>query len=42
MAMAFAVLGRTPGASIELSERLSPRVSYPNFFQDLDLVTARG
>lgn len=42
MAMAFAVLGRTPGASIELSERLSPQVSYPDFFQDLDRVTASG
>ena len=42
MAMAFAALGRTPGASIELSECLSPQVSYPDFFQDLNRVTGGG
>jgi 5-enolpyruvylshikimate-3-phosphate synthase len=33
--MAFAVLGTLPGAQVELSERASAAVSYPDFFQDL-------
>ncbi len=35
LAMAFAVLGTLPGAQVELSERASAAVSYPDFFQDL-------
>ena len=42
MAMAFAVLDSMPGASIRLSERRSPHVSYPTFFADLDRVATRG
>ena len=42
MAMAFAVLGRVPGAAIRLSEYASPGVSYPGFFDDLDRVAPAG
>ena len=42
MAMAFAVLGRVPGAAIRLSEYDSPGVSYPGFFDDLDRVAPAG
>ncbi len=35
LAMAFAVLGTTPGADVRLSERKSVSVSYPGFFSDL-------
>lgn len=35
LAMAFAVLGTTPGAEVRLSERKSVAVSYPGFFSDL-------
>ena len=35
LAMAFAVLGTLPRAEIELSERKSVAISYPNFFRDL-------
>src|SRR6266705_3033584 len=33
LAMAFAVLGTVPGAAVELSERRSVAISYPNFFR---------
>ncbi len=39
LAMTFAVLGTTKGASIVLSETGSPGVSYPAFFEDLAAVT---
>lgn len=42
LAMAFAVLGRAPGAAIRLSERASVAVSYPAFFDDLKRMTSRG
>ena len=42
MAMAFAVMGRMRGGSVELSEDRSPQVSYPGFFRDLDRVATRG
>lgn len=42
MAMAFAALGRMPGAAVRLSERESPDVSYPHFFRDLELAAPRG
>ena len=35
LAMAFAVLGTVPGASVKLSEKKSVAISYPNFFRDL-------
>ena len=35
LAMAFAVLGTAPEAAIELSERRSPGISYPGFFDML-------
>jgi 3-phosphoshikimate 1-carboxyvinyltransferase len=35
LAMAFAVLGTVPGASVRLSERASVAISYPGFFRDL-------
>jgi 3-phosphoshikimate 1-carboxyvinyltransferase len=35
LAMAFAVLGKVPGARVQLSERKSVAVSYPGFFTDL-------
>jgi 3-phosphoshikimate 1-carboxyvinyltransferase len=38
LAMAFAVLGTAPGARVELSERVSVAVSYPDFFEDLRAV----
>src|SRR5262249_29590518 len=41
IAMAFAVLGRCPGAAIRLSERSSPAISYPAFFSDLDRILKR-
>lgn len=40
MAMAFAVMSRMPGASLRLSECESPRISYPGFFRDLELVVS--
>jgi 3-phosphoshikimate 1-carboxyvinyltransferase len=40
LAMAFAVLGTLPGASIRLSERESVSISYPSFFDDLRRVGA--
>ncbi len=40
MAMAFAVMSRMPGASLRLSERESPRISYPGFFRDLELLVS--
>jgi 3-phosphoshikimate 1-carboxyvinyltransferase len=42
MAMAFAALGRMPGAAVRLSERESPDVSYPHFFRDLEWAAPRG
>lgn len=42
LAMAFAVLGTLPGAAVRLSERASPTVSFPGFFQSLALVTGRA
>ena len=42
MAMAFAIMDRVAGASVRLSERESPRVSYPAFFDDLNRVIASG
>src|SRR2546422_613721 len=41
LAMAFAVLGTTPGAAVRLSERASVAISYPGFFRDLKRM-ARG
>ncbi len=41
LAMAFAVLGTVPGAAVRLSERTSPAVSYPAFFEDLEGIDAR-
>jgi 3-phosphoshikimate 1-carboxyvinyltransferase len=41
LAMAFAVLGTVPGASVRLSERRSVAISYPNFFHDLKRMAAR-
>jgi 3-phosphoshikimate 1-carboxyvinyltransferase len=35
LAMAFAVLGTVRGSKIQLSERRSVAISYPNFFRDL-------
>jgi 3-phosphoshikimate 1-carboxyvinyltransferase len=32
LAMAFAVLGKVPGADVKLSERRSPEISFPGFF----------
>jgi len=40
--MAFAVLGTVPGARVELSERTSADVSYPDFFDDLDRIRGHG
>ena len=42
LAMAFAVLNTVPRARITLSERASPGISYPGFFDDLSWVTQRG
>jgi 3-phosphoshikimate 1-carboxyvinyltransferase len=42
LAMAFAVLGTVPGAAVRLSERTSPAVSYPGFFEDLRRIDARA
>jgi len=42
LAMAFAVLGAVPGARIRLSERASPGISFPGFFQYLARVTDRA
>lgn len=42
LAMAFAVLGRTRGARIALSERTSPAVSFPGFFATLDRITGHA
>jgi len=39
LAMAFALLQRLPGAAVTLSERVSPAVSFPNFFHTLDRMT---
>jgi 3-phosphoshikimate 1-carboxyvinyltransferase len=41
LAMAFAVLGTTPGAKVTLSESESVAVSYPTFFRDLDHVIGK-
>jgi len=35
LVMAFAVLGTVPGAKVQLSEKKSVAISYPNFFRDL-------
>ena len=35
LAMAFAVLGTVGGADVQLSEKKSVAISYPNFFRDL-------
>jgi len=42
LAMAFAVLGTVRGAAVRLSERASPAVSFPGFFDCLALVTGRA
>jgi 3-phosphoshikimate 1-carboxyvinyltransferase len=42
LALAFAVLGKLPGARIELSEHASMAVSYPGFLDDLERITGRG
>ena len=42
LAMAFAVLGTTPGADVRLSERASVAISYPAFFADLRRIGAGG
>src|SRR5947209_6404741 len=42
LAMAFAVLGTTPGADVRLSERASVAVSYPRFFADLRRIREGG
>jgi 3-phosphoshikimate 1-carboxyvinyltransferase len=42
LALAFAVLGRLPGARVELSEHASMEVSYPGFLADLDRMTGRA
>jgi 3-phosphoshikimate 1-carboxyvinyltransferase len=42
LALAFAVLGRLPGARVELSEQASIGVSYPGFLDDLDRITDRA
>ncbi len=39
MAMAFAVLSAVGNSGVEVPDRLSPVVSYPDFFQDLSRVT---
>ena len=41
LAMAFAVLGTVPGATVTLSERRSVAISYPGFFRDLQRIGAR-
>src|SRR2546425_4195398 len=41
LAMAFAVLGTIDGAHVNLSERKSVAISYPEFFRDLDSMHAR-
>lgn len=40
LAMAFAVLGTVPGATVKLSEQRSVAISYPGFFKDLKRVGA--
>ena len=40
LAMAFAVLGTVAGANVQLSERKSVTISYPNFFTDLKRLRA--
>jgi len=42
LAMAFAVLGTTPGAAVRLSERASVAISYPRFFSDLRRIGEGG
>jgi len=42
LAMAFAVLGTVPGASVRLDERACVAVSYPGFFEDLARVRRHG
>ncbi len=42
MAMAFAVLNTAPHVSLELSERQSPVISYPRFFDDLRSIGLHG
>ncbi len=39
MAMAFAVLSAMGNSGVEVPDRLSPVVSYPDFFQDLSRIT---
>ena len=41
LAMAFAVLGTLEGADVNLSERKSVAISYPEFFRDLTRIHAR-
>lgn len=40
LAMAFGVLGATPGAAIRIDDRACVAVSYPAFWEDLDRVAA--
>jgi len=42
LAMAFAVLGTVPGADVQLSERASVAISYPQFFRDLKRIRGTG
>jgi 3-phosphoshikimate 1-carboxyvinyltransferase len=42
LTMAFAVLGTSSDAAVELSETASAGVSYPRFFQDLERVRQHG
>jgi 3-phosphoshikimate 1-carboxyvinyltransferase len=42
LAMAFAVLGRAPGAQLELDDRRCVEISYPAFFRDLERVPRDG
>lgn len=42
IAMAFAVLGTVPGASVRLSERRSVAISYPAFFADVRRIGLRA
>jgi 3-phosphoshikimate 1-carboxyvinyltransferase len=42
IAMAFSVLGTVPRVHLELSELASPGVSYPRFFEDLQIAGGYG
>jgi 3-phosphoshikimate 1-carboxyvinyltransferase len=42
IAMAFATLNASERVDLELSEHRSPRISYPDFFSDLQRVVGRG